>query len=490
MSLVRRLLGGSRLIGYAVTFAAGGVQIFAALVLSRLAFAHLTQAELRIWFVLMGAMPFVALFELGANVVLPHRFHAAARRPAEVSNIVAGFVVCVLLLLLAALIIGQTTLTLLQARDSLDAELAALIRWAALGGAVRVVGNVMQGTLYALGDNTFDKGTRIVATLTMLLVAGVALSHGLGVASMPLGWGCAGVVSVMAGCGRLNRRWAVRLPTRRPKPELLGAMLRDASRYIFIAVPGQMVFNATPFIIAARLPATATIGFGLTQQLIAGLALLATLPVTVGTPGVVEALSRSREEAARRLLSVCRTGAILSACALAVVGFARQDIVTVWVGHPVPLEAGFIGLYFFAMFAEWQQGAMTTATMSAGNFRFVGITIASASLVLLGMPVALDHWGLLGVPITLLVAQSLTCHPYNLRQAFKTFDLSLVRYLRVLKGGALGFAVVTSVAAVLAQLALAGPLHLFVLSLTAAVFVAHQLRPRSANALAPETPST
>jgi hypothetical protein len=95
----------------------------------------------------------------------------------------------------------------------------------------------------------------------------------------------------------------------------------------------------------------------------------------------------------------------------------------------VAIEPLFLALYFAVMFVEWQQNAATTATMATGNFKFALVTVVSAALVLVTMPVFISKIGFLGVPLALLVAQGLTCHPHNFWRAFQTYGIRFTAYV-------------------------------------------------------------
>jgi hypothetical protein len=112
------------------------------------------------------------------------------------------------------------------------------------------------------------------------------------------------------------------------------------------------------------------------------------------------------------------------------VAVSIDSITSIWLGHHVPIDPAFLALYFFVMFVEWQQTAATTATMATGNFQFVAVTVGSAALVLATMPWSIGYLGFFGVPVALLFAQGLTCHPHNFWRAFKTYQVRFAGYLK------------------------------------------------------------
>jgi len=418
-----------RLGNYAVTFGAGVSQILAGIFLSRQAFKFFDEQDLKIWFLMLAAMPFLALFELGANIVLPHKLAAVKYASEDISKIASNFVATVVLALSGALVIAVVVLWTCTRLGVLGTHAASLLVAIALASAARILANVMHSLLYAEGDNLYDKSLRVVSILVMTVVITLGLYGGLLLWAMPLGWAAAGVTSICVGFYRQRTRWQVRLRLQHLRRDSVMATLRDALRYIFIALPGQLVFNATPFIIASRLPAQYTVAFGLTQQLVGGISLMASLPIVVTTPRLAGTYRADRSAARELLLGTLGNAAVIAAAALALVAVNIDQILLVWVGHPVPIEGLFLGIYFVVMFFEWQQTTATTATMATGDMNFATVTVISALLVVTTMPLLIQYFGFIGVPLALLIAQALTCHPHNFWKAFRTYHISVTSYL-------------------------------------------------------------
>jgi len=418
-----------RLGNYAVTLAAGVGQILAAIYLSRQAFKFFDEQDLKIWFLMLAAMPFLALFELGANVVLPHRLAAVNYEPQDIGRIASNFIATVCLVLGGVTLAGGAALWLCARLDVLGAHAAWLLAALGLASATRILANVMHSLLYAEGDNLYDKSLRVAAILVMTAVITIGLHNALSLWAMPLGWAAAGMTSICVALYRQRVRWRVRLRLAYLRRDSVLATLREALRYVFIALPGQLVFNATPFIIASRLPAQYTVAFGLTQQLIGGISIVVGLPITVATPRLAGTFRVDKARARALLLGTMANAAVISAAALSLVAVSVDQITTAWVGHPVPIEAVFLGTYFIVMFIEWQQTAATTAVMATGDLNFATVTVLSAILVVTTMPLFIQHFGFLGVPLTLLTAQMLTCHPHNFWKAFRAYRIGLAGYL-------------------------------------------------------------
>jgi O-antigen/teichoic acid export membrane protein len=419
-----------RLSTYGVTLVSGVAQILVAIYLSRAAFSHLPESELKVWFLMLAVMPFIGLFELGANVVLPHKIASAEYEPEAVGNIATNFLTTVLIVLLAGTALGLAGLWACSKLNILADDAVRLLAALMLASAVRVIANVFHGLLYAQGENVYDKSLRVVATITLAVVAGVGLNSGMSLWAMPLAWCSGGLLSIGAALYRQHTRWHVRLRFRFIQPDAVKRLLKESLRYLVIALPGQLVFNATPFIIAARLPTAYTVAYGLTQQLLAGISLVVSLPITVATPKLAETYQRERTEARDLLLTTLTNAGIISAACLCLVAVSVESITFLWLGKQVSIEPAFMTLYFVVMFVEWQQTAATTATMATGNFKFALVTVVSAGLVLATMPWFISKIGFLGVPVALLVAQSLTCHPHNFWRAFQTYQIRFTDYLK------------------------------------------------------------
>lgn len=420
---------GRRLLNYAITLAAGVSQIVASVYLSRQAFKLFDEPDLKIWFLMLAAMPFLSLFELGATVVLPHRLASVEYRAGEVGEIASNFIATVLLALAGALTIGALTLWECTRGGMISGHAASLLAMLGIASAVRILANVMHGLLFAQGDNLYDKSLRVVSILVMTAVITAGLFGGLALWAMPLGWAAAGITSILASLYRQRTRWHVRLHYLHVRRANVVATMREAMRYVLIALPGQMVFNATPFIIASRLPAQYTVAFGLTQQLIGGITLMVSLPITIATPRLAATYRVDKAGARAILLTTMGNVAMISAAALALVAVSVDQITHAWIGHVVPIGNIFLAVYFGVMFIEWQQTTATTATMVTGNMNFVTVTIVSALLVVTTMPVLIGYFGFLGVPLALLFAQMLTCHPHNFWKAFRAYQISPANYL-------------------------------------------------------------
>lgn len=434
----------NRWFAYAITFGAGALQIIAAVILSRVAFQSLAESDLKLWFVMMAAMPFVSLFELGANVVLPHRFAQASYKPDAINTLMANFMAAVALVLSGVLTLGIIVCITAVWLELIHPTLATILIALGLAAILRVLGNVLQGGLYAMDDNNYEKTIRIGSVVAMFITGVTGLTLGCGLYSMPMAWTAAALLSITLSLTRLRKHWRIQFRGVHFHWTAVKEMLASSSRYVAIALPGQLVFNATPFIIAAQLPASFSISYGLTQQLIAGIALVAGLPITIIVPRLAAQHRDSVAAAASTLLNTTRNAALIAACCLVVVGLNRFEILSIWVGRPVHIDSAFIAIYFFAMFIEWQQTALTTAAMATGNFRFVLITTASAILVVGTMPMFINWFGFTGVPLAILTAQSLTCHPHNYALALRIYRIRFLRYLSTLRSASIAAALIAA----------------------------------------------
>lgn len=443
-----------RLFSYAVTFAAGVSQIVASVYLSRQAFKLFDEPDLKVWFLMLAAMPFLSLFELGATVVLPHRMAAVEYRAGDVGAIASNFLATVLLALAGALSIGAIVLWASTRGELLTGHAASLLAVLGVASAVRILANVMHGLLFAQGDNLYDKSLRVVSILVMTAVITAGLVGGLSLWAMPIGWAAAGMTSIFACLYRQRTRWNVKLHFQHVRRDSVITTMRESLRYVFIALPGQLVFNATPFIIAARLPAQYTVEFGLTQQLIGGITLMVSLPITIATPRLAATYRIDKPKAREILLATMGNVAMISATAMALVAVSSDQITSAWIGHVVPIGEIFLAMYFCVMFIEWQQTTATTATMVTGDMNFVTVTIISAVLVISTMPVLMNHFGFFGVPLALLFAQMLTCHPHNFWKAFRAYQISPAKYLPKLLPALLAAAVIVVAGTALRRLAL------------------------------------
>jgi hypothetical protein len=464
------LLGG-QLFAYIVTFGAGALQIVAAIFLSRIAFQYLVEGELKLWFVIMAAMPFISLFELGANVMLPHKLAAVSDDPQAITSLMASFVAGVVMVLASVLSLGVLACVMGVMLELIQLSTAFLIIFLGLAATLRVLGNVLQGGLYAVGDNNYDKSIRIGSVIVMFITAASGLVFGLGIYSMPLAWASSAIFSIALSLFRFYKRWQVNLRGFHLHWFEVKVMLASSIRYLAIALPGQMVFNSTPFIIAAKLPAAFSISYGLTQQLVAGIALVVGIPTMLSVPRLASLHNIAKSEAASTLLRTTRNTAVIAACCLAMVGFNHLEILSIWVGRPVNMDSTFIGIYFLVMFVEWQQTTLTSAAMATGNFNFILVTIASAILILLMMPIFIDWFGFVGIPLAIFAAQSLTCHPHNFRLAMRIYNIDFFRYLGSLRSAISVVALLAAANLLLLQVGIFGFLKLAAMTLMSLVII-------------------
>ena len=433
----------SRFFGYSITFGAGVIQVLAAIILSRVAFGILGEYDLKLWFVMLAILPFITLLEFGANIVFPHHFASVSYEPKRVSPIIASLLCTVLILLSLAFIITLAFCGLAAWKHWLNAGVGRVVVCLALAAGLRVIGNVLQGALYALGDNNVEKIIRLLSTCLMAFVAVVGLKAGLGIITMAIAWAAGAILSIIFSLVRMRSRWAIRILLSEIEIERMKFLLPNSLKYISIALPGQFVGNVIPFIIAANLPAQYSIQYGLTQQMMAGATLLVSIPMTVSLPRLAAECHENLVVATRRILSIVRLAAIIAVVVLVVIGAGRKEILRLWLGKTIDIGPWFIVLYFSAMFIEWQQSAFTTATMAYGKFNFIIVTCASACIVTLGMPRFIHHLGFTGVPVALLVAQGLTCHPHNYYQAFKTFHIHVKEYIYHLRTAIISFIILS-----------------------------------------------
>jgi hypothetical protein len=110
--------------------------------------------------------------------------------------------------------------------------------------------------------------------------------------------------------------------------------------------------------------------------------------------------------------------------------------------------------------------------MATGDLNFATVTVTSAILVVTMMPVFIGYIGFVGVPITLLVAQMLTCHPHNFWKAFRTYHINLSGYLPKLMPALLVAGFVIGASAILRELGLPALIHLLVAGTVTALLCA------------------
>ena len=418
-----------QMFSYFVTFGAGLVQIFSSIFLLRLAFIYLDLNELKLWFLIIAAVPLISMLELGANLTLPSKLSAIRKDMTAQKNIILCFLTISIGLAIILLVLTSIISMYAEWVGAISLNEFWLIIAFLIASIIRMVGNILQATLFSLGDNDFDKLLRIIVTGCTVLFAYIALFFDFKIYALPLSWALTGLISILVSKNRLKEKWKLIFDNYKINKIDINSLLKTSIQYLGFAIPGLLIFNSTAFIIAAKLPPESSVSFGLVQQIVAGVSLLATIPVTLSTASLAGKYISDLKVAQELLLKTLRLVLIISSCCLITIFINQEILLKYWLGKSVLIPVDFIALYFFMMVLEWQQSSFTAATMATGYFNFALITVLSGLLVTFSMPIFIHKYGLIGVPLAILMAQCMSCHPYNLYISFTKYKITLRLYV-------------------------------------------------------------
>ncbi|MBI5770154.1 MAG: hypothetical protein HZA93_20430 [Verrucomicrobia bacterium] len=378
-----------------------------------LAVRHLSIDQTASWIVISAAYTYVSLFDLGASSIVQR--NVASGRPDLLDDagrlaktLFAGGVAA------GGLIFGAGVL--LHAPVLVPAIGAMLMRTAA---------NVLSPALVSGGEVVLDRAGKMVSAVVLIATQYVLLKAHVGLATLPISILFATVaqtVTVLGFSGRLRA-----LVTRAaPDLTVFWKYRSDHVNWLYYTVPALFIYNYQVFALRTYSNAETVALFGSVHQVfyyaISVFSVISTLSAVR-----ISALHFGNNPAERNRAILGNLRTILSCTTLALL-VVTVAIVEIWTVFFPAIQLGTshhaVALYGAFLIVEAAQMAVTNALISAGYTNFKWQSLASALLNVGGCYVLIPKFGFLGAIASVVLAQSGTCHLFNLKAAVATFGLT------------------------------------------------------------------
>jgi len=411
---------------YLITFISGVMQILGGVLLTKFAYDYLKIEQLNLWFLIIATFPIMSLMELGANVTMPRILSVKNAELEDKYKFIFEFISASLIIYLTISLLCLATFTYAYIYALINLDELKIILSLVFVGIFRIVGNISHATLYSMGNNQYEKIVRIINIILMLVIGLLCLKLEMGVYSLIIALLMSSLASIFINLKKLNK--LTEKITQKPsiKWENLKKLLSKSIRYLGIGTPGLIVYNSSAFIIASKLDAQSLVEYGIIQQIVAGISMVAFLPISLNLPSIVDDNKINNN---KNLEKMIENIALISALSFSLMAINFEFVMNIWLNQQNQYISVFAMLYFTIMFVEWLQSSLTTVSMAVGNLNYITTTILSGIMVLILMPILIGWYGLIGVPIAIFIAQCTTCHPYNIYISLKTLKLNFIKYL-------------------------------------------------------------
>jgi hypothetical protein len=410
----------------ALSLSAQGAQVVASLVVARLALHHLGTSDAAFWYLIMGAIPFIILFDFGVGPTSAREVAFERVRGGDAQEVDDLALTCIGTLLASGLVL--LFLACAGAGGALATGLLSSYRALCVitfgvGSVIKLLANGAQGLLIGLNMIGTERVIRTTGSVTFCIFAGLGLGYGLGIEGFCLAWLAQAIICFILAIIVVAKS-GVSLASGRWRWDIVRRLREPLTQYALSAVPGLFIFNVALYFVASLLDANSVIALSLMLQIVTGLNLLAVMPPSILTTSWSTLWATSRLEelqrSGRQCLGLISTG--LSAV-IAVIAVHTALVSHVVFGKPVLVAGLFSSLYLAVSLFEGLGNCMTALALSTGFVRFAVITWSSAVGVLLLTWPMTWLFGLAGVPLAILIAQSLTCYQRNPRVALSRLDV-------------------------------------------------------------------
>lgn len=403
------------------------------LITSRLGAKYLSAEELQLWFLMLGALPFCMLLDLGAYSILPGKL-AASRQLGDndaLQRYIATFFQTATGIVLGVAAIAAIGIPLAFGNKAWP-NFTTLIPALSLAIAARVIQNIILGILFAGGDIAVEKSLKTLGSVMSVLPMPVLLAQGFSVFSMPASWLISSSVVIVLATHHVSKHTGPLFSASRFSRALAGSIIRTSSTFLVAALPGMFIYNILPYRVAHDFGPSFTIQIGLATQISMGVTLMCAIPTSLFVKKIADEYFSFPDDQprSRHLITNVRIVSIISTGALTTIFIFHRRIFEIWLGKDLPFDASFLLFYALAIWFEIQQTTLTTSLISTGYVTFWRVTSLSALLTVLAYT-PLTYWfGFMGVAITCLSAQLITCHFWNTQKTLTAFGISFTRYAR------------------------------------------------------------
>jgi hypothetical protein len=423
---------------------------------------NLSAEELQMWFLILGALPFYMLLDLGSYSILPGKLssYGQAREPRRVNEYVATFFQTATGAIAVVATLSFLIVPWIGSHWFSTADVTTLAMFLIVAIACRVAQNVLLGIIFAAGHIVIEKSLKTVGSIAAVAPMPFLLSNGYSVFAMPLSWLISSTFVLTIAVWHISKNIAPLFDRTLFSASLSTEVLATSGKFVVAALPGLFIYNILPYRVAHDFNAAMTVQIGLATQISMGVTLLCSIPTSLLVKKIADEYFGRRSVAASNVLlnKNVRIVSVLSAGVLTTVFIFREQIFQLWLGKHISFDTSFLLFYMVAIWFEIQQTTLTTSLVSTGYVNFWRITVLSAALTLIAYTPFIDWFGFSGVALACLAAQLLTCHYWNTRQTLRIFRLPFLAYLRQHVISAL---LVASIALVSQIEALSGALGIF-----------------------------
>ncbi len=408
--------------------------VLSGLITSRLGARSLSAEELQLWFLMLGALPFCMLLDLGAYSIVPGKmsYYGQAGDPRRVREYVTTFFQTATGTIAAVAALAALIVPWMGKRWFSTSEVATLAMLLIVAIACRVVQNVLLGIIFAAGHIPVEKTLKTVGSIAAVAPMPLLLSHGYSVFAMPWSWLISSTFVLIIAARHVSKHIAPLFDRMLFSASLSRGVLGTSGKFLVAALPGMFIYNILPYRVAHDFGPALTVQIGLATQISMGVTLMCSIPTSLLVKKIADEYFARSGAAGNNagLIRNVRIVSVLSSGALATVFAFHEQIFELWLGKHIPFDARFFLLYLVAIWFEIQQTTLTTSLVSTGYVNFWRVTVLSAALTVIAYTPFIHWFGFSGVALACLAAQLLTCHYWNSRQTLLTFGLPVPSYLR------------------------------------------------------------
>ncbi|WP_413587442.1 hypothetical protein [Bdellovibrio sp. HCB274] len=387
------------------------LQSLSAVVASGLIVRTLSGNEIGFWFVLLAAMPFIGLLDLGLPVTITREIGFALGQDDSKNRV--GKLVKTLLIFKLYIFLALPICVLVERCFLANHSFVEIVTYYLFVGGclLRVYWNSCSAILVAVGRNNHDKAIKGLGSIVYLVSIFLILRKGDSSVDIAIAWLVQSIFLLGASMFMIFK--AVACNSVSFQKEQLQILLAPSKEYILSALPSLGIFNLSVFFVSRFLGPTAVVELSLVQQISAVLMSVLTIPSSISSP-ILSYLFKSDISKFNEVLKrIYRFSSTSTAFALLFLLVTKPIWEKIWLGGKAHIGTSFIVLYFVLIFLEIQQVTLTTGIIASGFVRFSKVAISSVILIVLMFYLLLPKVGIIGVPVGIMVGQLLTCYWFS-----------------------------------------------------------------------------
>lgn len=434
MKAFLKVFFGNRVLALSVSVLSALALVGSSLITTRLGVKNLDSVELQLWLLMLAAIPFFMLLDLGAYSLLPGKFSYYSNGPKEhkldeyttTYFLTALGVIFGVALLILMIISFQGNKWFSEERNWLFLIIFILAIIA------RVIQNVLLGFIFAAGHISCEKTLKTIGSLATVLPMTFFLENELSVLSLPLSWLLSSVVVMTAAALYIENNIAKIFNFSLFSISISGSIFKTSMRFLAAALPGMFIYNILPYRVANDFGPAYTVQISIVMQISLGVTMLCAIPTSLYVRKIADEYFSGAGQLHGKI-SLMRNVRVVSTISSAILLFIylfHEKIINIWLGKQIDLDHSFFLIFLLAIWFEVQQTTMTTSLVSTGYVNFLRVNLMSAVFTLAGYSVLINLVGFSGVALACLLAQLVTCHYWNIRKTLDAFHLSPTAYLR------------------------------------------------------------